>query len=481
MKMKITSFALLATSLFYSQQIDTQTRDDAGSYGANFKSGFFQTEHPVNYPTSASTEWWHLLDIRHTNPNNMYAMQFAGAFGDENLWFRKTNDDASNSWSKVVLQDPNGNIGIDGNSGFEKFYIKGTHETATALIHASNGSQPHAFLTFWASEPGSSFTGVGIGNNVRNYNNSQTFTRIGNNQGGSYLRLLDNEINFNLISSTGAKQQTLTLASTGSVGIGKTTNPRAKVDIANNNDQSLLLNYQDKSAVTFIPNNGNSWFSISHGLSNDLAISQGGNVDHERLVTIKNSGYVGIGKNNPLARLDVLGSIIVGDNDNYFSYNGADINLKAISRGTGGRALVHDGGNILTLNYDGDFTGGIKIAGSTFIKNNGNASFQGKIEAKEIKVTQSPTADFVFADDYALPNLDAVEKHIKEKKHLPEIASAKEMEKDGVNVGEFQIKLLQKIEELTLYSIEQNKINKQQEDKIERLEKLVQALVSSKK
>ena len=53
--------------------------------------------------------------------------------------------------------------------------------------------------------------------------------------------------------------------------------------------------------------------------------------------------------------------------------------------------------------------------------------------------------------------MEDVEKHIKEKKHLPEIASAKEMEKEGVNVGEFQIKLLQKIEELTLYSIDQNK------------------------
>ena len=61
--------------------------------------------------------------------------------------------------------------------------------------------------------------------------------------------------------------------------------------------------------------------------------------------------------------------------------------------------------------------------------------------------------------------MEAVEKHIKEKKHLPEIASAKEMEKEGLNIGEFQIKLLQKIEELTLYSIEQSKqIKKLQEE-----------------
>lgn len=58
-----------------------------------------------------------------------------------------------------------------------------------------------------------------------------------------------------------------------------------------------------------------------------------------------------------------------------------------------------------------------------------NASLQGKLEAKEVKVTQSPTADFVFAENYKLPSLADVEKHIKDKKHLPEIASAKDMEK----------------------------------------------------
>ena len=86
-----------------------------------------------------------------------------------------------------------------------------------------------------------------------------------------------------------------------------------------------------------------------------------------------------------------------------------------------------------------------------------NVIINAKLEAKEVKVTLTPTADFVFDEDYNLPSLKDVEKHIKEKKHLPEIASAKTMEKEGVNVGEFQIKLLQKIEELTLYTIELQK------------------------
>jgi len=178
------------------------------------------------------------------------------------------------------------------------------------------------------------------------------------------------------------------------------------------------------------------------------------------------NGNIGIGTDSPYTTLDVSGNFRVTNNNNYFFYDGAgDLKLSYQTRGSGGRAIVHDTNNTLALNYDNDFTGGTRI-GYTFLVKGDNASLQGKFEAKEIKVTLSPTADFVFEEKYNLPKLEDVEKHIKEKKHLPEIASAKEMEKNGVNVGEFQIKLLQKIEELTLYTIEQNKRIKELEQQI---------------
>ena len=88
---------------------------------------------------------------------------------------------------------------------------------------------------------------------------------------------------------------------------------------------------------------------------------------------------------------------------------------------------------------------------------NGNVAIFGKLESKEVKVTLTPTADFVFENDYNLPTLEFIENHIKKKRHLPEIASAKEMKENGLNIGNFQIQLLQKIEELTLYTIQQQK------------------------
>lgn len=183
------------------------------------------------------------------------------------------------------------------------------------------------------------------------------------------------------------------------------------------------------------------------------------------------NGNVGIGTINPKEKLDVYGSFRAGTDDRFFIYNGAaDIILKDISRGTGGRAIVHDTENKLTLNYLNDFTGGTQL-GQSFLVKGTNAILDGKLEAKEVKITNTPTADFVFEENYNLPTLESIEKHIKEKKHLPEVASAKEMQKEGVNIGEFQIKLLQKIEELTLYSIEQNRKIQKLEEKIKSLEK----------
>jgi hypothetical protein len=84
-------------------------------------------------------------------------------------------------------------------------------------------------------------------------------------------------------------------------------------------------------------------------------------------------------------------------------------------------------------------------------------SVNGKIHAKEVKIDLIGWSDFVFEDDYKLPTLKDVEKHIKEKGHLKDIPSAKKVEKNGIFLGEMNSKLLQKIEELTLYTIQQEK------------------------
>lgn len=94
---------------------------------------------------------------------------------------------------------------------------------------------------------------------------------------------------------------------------------------------------------------------------------------------------------------------------------------------------------------------------------------EGSIGAREIKIQTGVWSDFVFEEDYHLPTLEEVEKHIKEKGHLKDIPSAMEVKENGVFLGEMDAKLLQKIEELTLYVIELNKKIIEQEKIIKKL------------
>ena len=83
---------------------------------------------------------------------------------------------------------------------------------------------------------------------------------------------------------------------------------------------------------------------------------------------------------------------------------------------------------------------------------------EGKIRAREIKVDQETWSDFVFHPNYQLRTLQETETFIKENGHLPDIPSAEQVEEEGISLGEMNAKLLQKIEELTLYNIEMGKI-----------------------
>jgi hypothetical protein len=105
------------------------------------------------------------------------------------------------------------------------------------------------------------------------------------------------------------------------------------------------------------------------------------------------------------------------------------------------------------VNY---FAGSIAI-GTTAPGTTYKLAVEGAIGARRIKVTQAAWADFVFQPDYHLPTLAELEKYVRDNRHLPEIPSAVEVARDGIDLGEMNKKLLQKIEELTLYLIEMQK------------------------
>jgi hypothetical protein len=94
----------------------------------------------------------------------------------------------------------------------------------------------------------------------------------------------------------------------------------------------------------------------------------------------------------------------------------------------------------------------------------------GTIRAKEVRV-ETGWCDYVFEKDYKLRTVDELDKYINENKHLPGIASAKEVETEGLNVGEMNKAMMEKIEELTLYVIQLSKDNKRLQEQIDALKK----------
>lgn len=99
---------------------------------------------------------------------------------------------------------------------------------------------------------------------------------------------------------------------------------------------------------------------------------------------------------------------------------------------------------------------------------------RGTIRAMEEKVDVNVPADYVFAENYPLRPLDEVETFVKKNQHLPGIPSAKVIQESGWELGEMSNKLLEKIEELTLYVIELKKENDSMKKEILELKKSVE-------
>ncbi len=181
--------------------------------------------------------------------------------------------------------------------------------------------------------------------------------------------------------------------------------------------------------------------------------------DGTERMRINNAGKVGIGTTNPRYSLDITGNLGFQSNGSKI-YFGANDYLQ-FTDGTGdGFKFIYDGTERMRINNSGN------VGIGTTNTNGYKLAVNGTIGAREIVVNTDVWADFVFAKDYKLMPLSEVESFITENNHLPDVPSEQEVKENGINVAEMNAKLLQKVEELTLYVIEQNK-------RIEELERQV--------
>lgn len=286
-------------------------------------------------------------------------------------------------------------------------------------------------------------------------------------------------------------------------GQTKLINPGGRTLLIERNDNDSWLTFHDP---------GQYWYSMGIDKSNSgsFSLNTGGSLNSSQFV-MNTNGNIGIGTTTPKAILDVgkfipdgaigtiFGRLPEGNNsaDGTFlgvkghQTQGSINNIKSFS-------LIHNfyGNTNSSINFyrGGSVTGGFLTFNTSSdiervrILGNGNVGIgttttgshklavEGSIGAREIKIEANGWSDFVFYKDYKLPSLTEVEKHIKEKGHLKDIPSAKEVEKNGIFLGEMDSKLLQKIEELTLYTIEQENKIKLQEGENKKLSKKIESL-----
>ena len=196
----------------------------------------------------------------------------------------------------------------------------------------------------------------------------------------------------------------------------------------------------------------------------------------ERLWIDLLSGNVGIGTTNPGSKL------VIADGNNGVSINSGDISGLGFNRNVTDGAIYNSSISGWQFSARDERFSLEGYSGATHILfdvlKNGNVGIgtsspdakltvSGQVHAQEVKVTvNAPGPDYVFEKDYQLTSLEEIKNYIDQNKHLPEVPSAKEMEKNGIQLGEMNMLLLKKIEELTLHLLNQEKKFTAQEERI---------------
>jgi hypothetical protein len=156
---------------------------------------------------------------------------------------------------------------------------------------------------------------------------------------------------------------------------------------------------------------------------------------------VKGNGYVGVGTSAPTAQLHTTGSVRFAG---------------LTSDSTQTNVIVSDPSGNLYLRSASS------LAANDIIRS--SLAVNGPISAQRLMLSRQDWADYVFDSSYRLPSLAATEDYIRRQHHLPGIPSAAEVKEKGVDVGDNQAALLQKVEELTLYAVDQDKrLNVQRE------------------
>jgi hypothetical protein len=270
------------------------------------------------------------------------------------------------------------------------------------------------------------------------------------------------------------------------VGIGILT-PTASLHVAaENSNHDGTIKIGERAWVQH-RDEGNTTTSFINDYNSDYSkidFRMKGTAGSNAVMTLQGNGFVGIGTNYPQVKLELVngGEIIRHTNPVYYStfrlyndqntpyrsleidYSGSAYSGSLLVNGPQGESasigtvgsypLAFGTGNIARMTI----TGSGNIGMGTIDPGDYRLAVNGKIRAKKV-VVETSWSDYVFDKAYKLQSLSSLESFIRQNKHLPGVPTAKEVEKNGISVGESQALLLKKIEEMTLHLIRLNKMN----------------------
>ncbi len=292
------------------------------------------------------------------------------------------------------------------------------------------------------------------------------------NGGGNFFAIEDSTAGRQIFRvDAGAPANSLRVDSAGDVGVGN-SNPIVELHVTDGDSPTLRLEQNGSSGFTaqsfdIVSNEANFFIrDVTNGSQLPFRIKPGADTDSLFIAADNN---IGMGTDSPQANLDIKGAgpaIRLSDTTSTaFNWeifvNGNQDRFNIGIPGGNTPFKIDDGANNNLLQLGVSSADQVDITGSLVISG----------QCSEV---DGACADYVFEPGYEKLSLTQLEKYIRNNKHLPNIPSAAEMQENGVSVAHISGRLLEKVEELVLYTLEQ-------QETIEKLQSRIAALEANNK
>lgn len=401
---------------------------------------------------------------------------------NNNFYIQQTRSLGGGSWSTSTrfYIDYDGKIGLGTSVPAAKLHVN-TDYVGDEFIVGPEGGTPHFIVD-------------ALGKLGVNISDPNSYLHVNAPAGEDALRVQVNSLTKLLVSSNGgvsvggsSTPPSNGLYVSGNAGIG-TSSPSVKLHISGT-DEVLRLDgtnpyiqfFSSSAAKSYIQSTGNDFRlgTVGTNTSGKVQFTAGAST----VMTLTSSGRVGIGTTSPSSTFHVKvngEAMRIEGTDAFIQFfsgttakafiqrTGNDFKIGTSTGNSTGRLIfgTAGGGDQLWLLSDGRVSIGTSAAATGY-----KLSVDGKVMCEELRVEMSPWADYVFSEDYKLRPLSEVESFITANKHLPGVPSANEIESSGLDVGQMQATLMEKIEELTLYVIDLQKQNDLLKEQVSQLVK----------